>query len=229
MWPSALGTTSSLLMFNKEGAPILMYDANPAIVSKRDSDKFEGFFLGENNYDMMLKKFAEERVSFDLRPKENLNEFLRKGYITTNAKKLLPKQTDVYIERFEDGDFVATETQKAMIPQNKPTDLESETKMTASAEANPVADSDELFSNPVNEDALARGGFTFVEDFEDDELGEFEKAPDPTAEKSPWEQLSKSQQDALAAHYGEDIMDYFNDPTTSPEDRQDKLDCVGVS
>ncbi len=217
------------LMFSKEGAPILMYDANPAIVSKRDSDKFEGFILGENNYDMLMKKFAEERVSFDLRPKENLNEFLRKGYITTNAKKLLPKQTDVYIQRFDNGEFVSTETQKAMIPQDRPTDIEEETKIVSQPESAPVMDSDNLFSNPVNEEALAGGGFTFVEDFDENELGGFEKAPEPTQKKNPWEQLSKTQQDALTAHYGEDIMDYFNDPTTSPEDRQDKLDCVGVS
>jgi hypothetical protein len=88
---------------------------------------------------------------------------------------------------------------------------------------------DILFSNPVNEEAFESGGFTFVEDFEDDELGGFERAPEPTPEKTPWEQLSKAQQDALTAHYGEDIMDYFNVPTTSPEDRQVKLDCVGVS
>ena len=217
------------LMFSKEGAPILMYDANPAIVSKRDSDKFEGFILGENNYDMLLGKFAEERVSFDLRPKENLNEFLRKGYITSNAKKLLPKQTDVYIERFEDGDFVSTETQKAMIPQDKSSDIEDEVKPIISDEQPLPAEDGPLFDVPVDEAALAGGGFEFVNDFEGDELGGFEQAPEPTPEKTPWQQLTKAQQDALVAHYGEEIREYFDDPTTSPEDRQDKLDCVGVN
>lgn len=215
------------LMFSKEGAPILMYDANPAITSKRASDKFEGFILGENNYDMLLKKFAEEKVSFDLRPKENLQEFLRKGYITSNATKLLPKQTDVYFERFKDGDFVPTEMQKAMIPETKPTDIEDETNAITPEESGSF-DVDDLFGGEAADNGPDDGGFSFVDDIDEDEFGPMEKAPEPTPEKTPWQQLTKEQQDRLVAHYGEEIADYFDDPSTTPEDRQDKLDCVGV-
>ena len=40
--------------------------------------------------------------------------------------------------------------------------------------------------------------------------------------------INKKKQEAVVKHYGERIIAYYNSDTTSPEDRQDILDCVFV-
>ena len=217
-------------LFNKEGEPRLRYDRNSA--SKKEGD-FDGFYLTHENYNKLIERFAEEHVSFDFLPRRDLDKFLKKGYITSNAKKLLPKQVDVYITHWENGDFVPTlEQQEALkeVTETNPPTVEAE--VAATTEEPVVEQNPEPITVP-DMNFMMGGGFESVVDFDDDEFGGSEQsgpaelAPEVAA-KTPWEHVDKKKQEAVVKHYGERIIAYYNSDTTSPEDRQDILDCVFV-
>lgn len=212
-------------IIDKDGKPWLRYDRNS---TNKQEDDVDGFWLNHDNYNHLMDDFAEERVSLDLRPKQNLNDFIKKGFITSNAKKLLPKQVDVYIEHWKDGDFVSTEAQKELIGMTTPPTVEKE---VAAVSEDPVVGSVPEMGvlEAPSVDTFKPGLFSSVEFDEDELAGPAERTPVTNEAKTPWELLSKAQQDALLAHYGDDFMEYYNDETTTPEERQNKLDCVGVA
>lgn len=217
-------------LFNREGEPRLRYDRNSG--SKKEGD-FDGFYLTHENYNKLIERFAEEHVSFDFLPKRDLDKFLKKGYITSNARKLLPKQVDVYITHWENGDFVPTlEQQEALKEVEEPKKPTIEDEIAATAEE-PVTGPDTAPITAPDIDFMMGGGFESVMDFDEDEFGGSEQAgpaePAPeVAAKSPWDFVDKKKQEAVIKHYGDKIVAYYNSDTTSPEDRQDILDCVFV-
>lgn len=217
-------------LFNREGEPRLRYDRNSA--SKKEGD-FDGFYLTHENYNKLIERFAEEHVSFDFLPRRDLDKFLKKGYITSNAKKLLPKQVDVYITHWENGDFVPTlEQQEALkeVTETNPPTVEDEVAATTEE---PVTGPETAPITAPDIDFMMGGGFESVMDFDEEEFGGSEQAgpaePAPeVAAKTPWDFVDKKKQEAVIKHYGERIIAYYNSDTTSPEDRQDILDCVFV-
>ena len=207
-----------------EGQPILIYDREagaPGVNAGNESGKL---YFTKDTYGTLLEKIAEEKIALDFRPKQNLTSFINRGFLTTNAKKLLPKNVDVYIERWKDGGFKPTDNQKSLITPSPVVDTNTELS------ASEFTDVEGLISG--DNDAMVNGPeFVMVDDFSPSEIGgadTFAPAGNIQA-KTQWDRLSKKQQDALVAHYGEDIIDFFNDDTTTDEDRANKLECVGVS
>ena len=205
--------------FNKSGEPILIYDGNANTKNaERDENNGTvkvGFVLGENNYGRLIEKFAEQGESFDFYPSRNFNEFLKNGMLTTNARKLLPKNMDVYIEHWENGGFVETQKQKELIESVKPvTVTEPKTPKAESAFEDDLAD--------IHRQGGLSSGFSAVEDFDESELSP-EQAP---AAVSGWDSVSAEQQKALIDHYGESVRERWDE--LSDEDKNDMLDCVGV-
>jgi len=210
-------------IIDKEGKPWLRYDRNSA--NKKDGE-VDGFWLSHDNYNQLLDKFAEERVSMDLNPRQNLESFIKKGFITSNAKKLLPKQVDVYITHFEDGEFVSTDDQKELLDKETPSTVEAEVKATTEEPVvGPAPESGTLEAPKIDTFKPETSLFKSMP-VEEDELGPGEQKKVGEQVKRFWDLLSDTQKEALVGYYGPSVEAKWEAKT--PEQRENMLRCVDV-
>lgn len=210
------------LTFNNKGQPVFFYDRNASRSERAENTKFNGFYLGEsgaNNISKLVQIFAEENVSLDFYPKRNLRSMIEDGYLTSNAKKLLPKNVDVYITHWNGKDFVATEMQEREIKQEEQPLVESSdnTKEPGGLFRRKAAD--------INEFREEDNGFVFTADELADKPSEIVEEVENPESSSPWASLTEEQRFGLEEYYEMTEEDFNN---TSPEDREELLSCIGV-
>lgn len=208
-------------VLDKEGKPWLRYDRNSSNKSDNDVD---GFWLNHGNYNHLMDDFAKERVSMDFRPKHNLDDFIKNGFITSNAKKLLPKQVDVYITHWKDGDFAATDAQKELVGNDTPSTVEKEVAATTEPPVVGSAPEPGVLEAPTVDTYKPSSMFSSV-DFEENELAEMGTKP-KEEKKRFWDILTDTQKTDLVNHYGAKIEQKWE--KMDEDSRRNLLDCVKV-